>query len=549
MTQDSEGKYIISKKEQEELINKYKNKSLQDINPQLANEWHPTKNGDLKPNMVLPSSKLKIWWNFHYEEIETNKVFDFEWLARVDNRHYNKHKCPFLSSEGLWVGFNDLETKNPKLAQEWNYKKNYPLTPKDVMPNSNKKVWWVIPYQKENGEIINLEWEANINDRNDGKGCPYIGVAPKKVLKGFNDLATTHPELAKQWSSKNKIKPTEVMKGSNKKYIWELSYINSDGRTFLFEWETSINHRNDDGSDCPYLCGKKVHIGFNDLESNYPNIAKEWDYDKNYPLTPKDVVVGSQKKYWWVITHFDEISNKDIKLSWKMSVYDRVNGKNCPYLGKNQFSLLIGFNDLATVNPQLAREWHPTKNGNLTPKDVTCGSNRKVWWQKKILDENTNIYYDVEWKAVISSRNKGQNCPLDIASKTVKDIFILLKEFNIDFQIEYIDYELKNKKKLLFDFYIEKDIVIEFDGKQHFSSDYLGGVEEFIKRIENDNIKNDFCKDNNIALLRIPYIFTNKEKLKNIIITFIKTKQVPQEIIAFYNQYNFSNYMKDIINN
>ena len=68
-------------------------------------------------------------------------------------------------------GYNDLETLNPTLAKEWNYEKNSGLKPEDVMPNSSKKVWW----KCQNGH----EWQATINNRSNGRGCPKCYIERK----------------------------------------------------------------------------------------------------------------------------------------------------------------------------------------------------------------------------------------------------------------------------------------------------------------------------------------------------------------------------------
>ena len=60
-------------------------------------------------------------------------------------------------------------------------------------------------------------------------------------------------------------------------------------------------------------------------------------------------------------------------------------------------------NCLQTVNPSLAAEWHPVKNGRLTTRDVTPGSNKRVWWRCE---------KGHEWEAIINSRSKGYGrCP------------------------------------------------------------------------------------------------------------------------------------------
>ena len=60
--------------------------------------------------------------------------------------------------------------------------------------------------------------------------------------------------------------------------------------------------------------------------------------------------------------------------------------------------------NLAKLHPNLAKEWHPTKNGMLKPSDVTPGSGQKVWW--KCLKNPKH-----EWPATVASRVNGSGCP------------------------------------------------------------------------------------------------------------------------------------------
>ncbi|HAW58918.1 MAG TPA: hypothetical protein DCX03_07895, partial [Bacteroidales bacterium] len=65
--------------------------------------------------------------------------------------------------------------------------------------------------------------------------------------------------------------------------------------------------------------------------------------------------------------------------------------------------VVVGQNDLITTHPELAKEWHPTNNGSLTPKDVSSRSNKKVWWLSP---------EDVSWECQVRLRVKGRVCPL-----------------------------------------------------------------------------------------------------------------------------------------
>ena len=108
---------------------------------------------------------------------------------------------------------NSLLFSNPQVASEWNYDKNGDLKPEHFTANSNKKVWW----KCQNGH----EWQATIINRNSGRKCPYC--SGKMVLKGYNDLQTVNPTLAKEWNyEKNSgLKPEDVMPNSSNKVWWK----------------------------------------------------------------------------------------------------------------------------------------------------------------------------------------------------------------------------------------------------------------------------------------------------------------------------------------
>ena len=212
-------------------------------------------------------------------------------------------------------------------------------------------------------------------------------------------------------------------------------------------------------------------------------------------------------------------------------------------------NLIKNNENLATCNPQLAKEWHPTKNGDLTPFDVTCGSNKKVWWLLSYNDPKTGRHFDFEWQTSINGRNNGSDCPFLNSSKCEILLYNLMKKVKINFIPEQIFDNCKDKSYLPFDLYLcNENIIIECDGLQHFTPiDYFGGKSAFELNKKHDNLKNEYCKNNNIALLRIPYIFdtnVDKDKIVNMVFEFIKTKKVPQEILDFYGKHKFSNYVK-----
>ena len=178
----------------------------------LLDQWHPTKNGNLMPNDVSYGSHTNVWWLMPYDDLKTGKHFDFEWQSEICSRSIGNRGCPYLFGHQSLFGFNDLATKSPKLAAEWNYEKNAGLidgdgfdisTPDKIHYQSGKKVWWKLPYtDPENGHSFIFEWEATVYSRVAGTNCPYL--CGRLVYPGFNDLATKSSKLAAEWNYEKK---------------------------------------------------------------------------------------------------------------------------------------------------------------------------------------------------------------------------------------------------------------------------------------------------------------------------------------------------------
>jgi len=143
---------------------------LATLKPDLASEWHPTKNGDLLPDNILSSTAKKVWWRCH---------LGHDWQASPNDRARG-NGCPYCSNQRVAVGENDLCTENPYLVAEWHPTKNGNLVPSMFVSGSRKKVWWMC---KEGHE-----WQANIYHRNNGSGCPicHFKKLSKHNSKGIN---------------------------------------------------------------------------------------------------------------------------------------------------------------------------------------------------------------------------------------------------------------------------------------------------------------------------------------------------------------------------
>ena len=382
---------------------------LATIKQELAAQWHPTENGDLKPTQVTINSNKKVWWLLPYDDPNTGKHFDFEWKDTIAHRS-NGRGCPYLSSHAVLIGFNDLQTTNPELAVQWHPTRNGNLKPTQVTAGSPKKVWWLLPYDDQNtGKHFDFEWESTVANRNSGLGCPYL--SGNAVWTGFNDLATINPGLAAQWhpTKNGDLKPTQVTANAGQAVWWLLPYDDQNtGKHFDFEWEATIYSRNS-GIGCPYLSGKAVWTGFNDLATISPELAAQWHPTKNGELNPTQVTGNAGKKVWWLLPYDDPNTGKHFDFEWKSTVANRNSGLECPYLSGN--AVWTGFNDFSTINPGLAAQWHPTKNGDLKPTQVTANAGQVVWWLLPYDDPNTRKHFDFEWEATIYSRNSGIGCP------------------------------------------------------------------------------------------------------------------------------------------
>ena len=509
--------------------------SLAEARPDLAKEWNYEKNGDLKPEDVSCGSNKKVWWKLPYDvpddypvEHLREKHFEFEWEASTGDRTRGVN-CPFLcQNPKTWKGFNDLATTNPSLAGEWDYKLNIGLTPSDVTANSGKNVWWHLQYDIPNdymvenlrGKRVDFRWQAAVSDRNNGNGCPFL--SGKAVWPGFNDLRTTNPELAKQWhpTKNGELTAVQVTASSNKKVWWLYPYDDpKTGKHFDFEWEAIVSSRNK-GTGCPFLTGKAVWPGFNDLQTVNPSLAKLWHPTKNGKLKPTQVTINSTKRVWWMYPYDDLKTGKHFDFEWQSSIVTQNISKHyCPYLS-NQ-AIWKGFNDLQTINPRLASQWHPTKNGNLKPEQVTFGSRRKVWWLLPYDDKKTGIHYDFEWQASISKRARGVNCPFLITYRGENYIKQYLQKNNISFntQKKFSDLFGIGDGQLSYDFSISdekhKYILIEYNGIQHYeANDYFGGEEQFKKQKEHDKRKRNYAKKHGYKLITIKYTYDTYESVE-----------------------------------
>lgn len=271
-------------------------KSLADIYPIIAKEWNTTKNESLSPNHCYPNSASKVWWKCKKGH---------EWKSRISHR-VKGSGCPYCSGRLADVN-NNLTTSNHKLSQEWDYDKNK-KTPDAFTPNSASKIWWKCkkghswqatiasrnynstgcPFCSKNRveaknsiffysdlikqwnfekntldpKLISLrsnykvwwkcnkghEWQAIVNNRFKGSGCPLCsGLLATKE----NSFGNVYSDLLNEWDyEKNDASPFSFTPKSNKKVWWTCK----KGHT---SYIASIKNRAN-GTSCPRCAGRSL---------------------------------------------------------------------------------------------------------------------------------------------------------------------------------------------------------------------------------------------------------------------------------------------------
>ncbi|HSN94954.1 MAG TPA: zinc-ribbon domain-containing protein, partial [Anaerolineaceae bacterium] len=429
--------------------------------PLLATEWHPNKNGDKKPENTLPGTHDRIWWLCSAGH---------EWEAVVYSRM--KTGCPYCSGSKPVTGVNDLETLYHDLCKQWNHERNGETKPSDLLPQSNKKVWWICS--------LGHEWQSIPGKRISGNGCPVCGN--RKIIAGFNDLSTVNPILAEEWNHEKNgsLKPSMVSAGANKKVWWQCPV---DGH----EWRNTVGDRNS-GKGCGVCTNHILMTGVNDLATRYPEVANEWHPEKNDILSPADIVATTHKRAWWKCNNGHE---------WNAVISSRTTaGKGCRFCAGQ--AAVSGVNDLQTVNPALASEWNTKLNSEtFIPSMVLPGSNLKAWWE---------CSQGHEWEAVISSRNRGLGCRTCSGagtSKTQKEFYEELLHYFPQMRNDVkIDIAWKSNRTMNLDcFSILDMLVVEYDGFFYHSGERSGKGSNH--HLEHDAIKTETLLKTGYRVVRI----------------------------------------------
>ncbi len=359
-----------------------------------------------------------------------------------------RRKVSCMSGARVVAGINDLKTMCPSLAEEWSTKNKIKLT--QVSVGSHKKVLW-------HGKCGH-EWTAVIKNRVRGAGCPYC--SHNIVLPGFNDLASRFPNLAAEWSERNyPLRPNMVTAFKNKKVWWKCSLGH--------EWHTLISTRAG-GSQCPYCSGIKLLKGFNDLTTTHPAIAAEWS-ELNYPLLPDQVNEKSTKNVWWKC----RVCGNE----WKAVINARVEGVSCPVCAERK--VLKGYNDLATTDAELCKEWDYEKN-NVEPTEISRNSHNRAWWLCK---------YGHSWNAKICERtHESKTCTVCESEFDSLLVQLLVSLYAKQYNMRVVTFD---------------DNIIGLP-LETYIPDMLSAIECVNKKADNERaVKEHLCKMNGISYFEV----------------------------------------------
>lgn len=474
--------------------------------PEVARDWHPTKNA-LAPTEYLPKSSKVVWWQCKFGhdfqmsvEVRTRgigcpecrrhnvlsfgnqKLGDYKelldevdpslevleevaelyvgsnrrlnWLGKCGHRwkttvlrRYQGRKCPYCINQKV-DKTNNLAVTFPKIADEWDHKKNGELSPFYVNPGTPRKVHW----KCSRGHT----WQAQVNSRTrNGTGCPTCnpqtskteirvltelrflvgsGARWRKKIGGYEaDISFDDHKLVVEvdgypWHDNERALERDIQKtlvfmsegytvfrlreqrlrpvgegipvkldeGLLLESIKNLVKAISRERPTLIPAEklsaylSASTFSNEEGYRdlVDVLPGPEPQ---DSLKTLFPEIAKEWDFELNSPLTPEKVSRASGFKAYWKCVNGH---------SWQALVAQRTTKKTgCPYCHGLKFDQKQSF---GTLYPLLVKEWHTGKN-EKSPYEVSKANNYRAWWK---------CSQGHEWQASIGNRvRQNTGCP------------------------------------------------------------------------------------------------------------------------------------------
>ena len=315
--------------------------------------WHPTKNGDLTPDNVGVRSEKIAWFRCPNDPSHDHQ-------ARVKNKTLvadrcdGRWGCPLCSGYYLGSPRDSLASKQPEIAKDWHPTKNGNLTPQNIRPSSNQKVWW----HCERGHVYELEPNQRVNAKRGCPDCSRYGYGSSQELRIYCELKSLFPDTCfrqkiqgkeidvfvpsiklgveydsafyhrdkdnedqaknslmeslglnvirvrerplDQISSLDVITPTrQLSKKDMNRLLESVAAVCAMDENLLASYLSENDFINNENF-ASYISYSDRPIPENSLAEKFPEIAAQWDYEKNAPLTPYDFSHGSKYRAWWL---------------------------------------------------------------------------------------------------------------------------------------------------------------------------------------------------------------------------------------------------------
>ena len=375
--------------------------SMSNTHPELAEEFDLESNAPITPDNIKAGTGKKLHWICL--TIAKNPC-EYRWEATGDSRK-NGSGCPVCANKVIHTdGRNSMEKTHPVLTEEFDLDRNAPLTPRDIIPGSDTKWHWICRSISETP--CGHRWKATANQRTgiSPTGCPVCsGYSDAIHEDGRNSMRVTHPELAEEFDTVRNapITPDDILAGTNRILYWVCRTISETpcGN----RWPASGDKRSSRGQGCP-ACSpgggpNAIHEdGRNSMEQTHPELAEEFDLEKNLPTTPRSVRAYTHQKLHWICR---TISETPCGHRWEAIAKNRArNGDGCPACS-NHVVHEDGRNSMRKTHPNLAEEFDMERNAPLTPDNVLAGTNKKLHWVCRKLSKNP---CGRKWKASSNSR-------------------------------------------------------------------------------------------------------------------------------------------------
>ena len=281
--------------------------SIVGTHSEIASQWHPTKNGDLKPENFSYGSEKKVWWLC---PSTCSEGCPHEWEAELAKRVLRgiDAGCPYCASNHKKAcPHMSIAVSHPELALQWHPTKNGDLTADKVTPGNSKRIWWMCPNTCSYGCLH--EWVARVADRvQNDSGCPQCCAFRQKICI-HQSIAYTHPTISEEWhpTLNGDLKPAQFSSGSEKRIAW-LCKENT-----AHTWNTAINNRcGNTFSECPHCINKTEKGLFNYLMTRYTPVRQfKIEACKRIYCLPFDICIPDCKVIIEIdgAQHFKQISN------------------------------------------------------------------------------------------------------------------------------------------------------------------------------------------------------------------------------------------------